>query len=245
VSTSASTARDSSPSASPRRTDSRGVDAPVRSEAFGEKKTLSLVERYGVWLSCRAVRRHVTFDGKRVADFGCGYEARFARQIMPRAERMLLVDVHLADDLKHHPKVHAKDEPIETVLPQLPSESLDIVMCLSVLEHLKEPQQALDNFRRILVPGGVALINVPSWRGKFWLELAAFRLGLSAAFEIEDHKRYYDPRDLWPMLVRAGFRPREVSCKRHKFGLNTFAVCRAPEVTASSATRSLPAGDQV
>ena len=28
------------------------------------------------------------------------------------------------------------------------------------------------------------------------------------------------------MLVRAGFRPREIRCYRHKFGLNTFAACR-------------------
>jgi SAM-dependent methyltransferase len=202
----------------------------MRSQAFGEKETLSLVEHYGVWLSSRAVRRHVSFDGKRVADFGCGYEASFARKILPGVERMLLVDVRLADDLKRHPKVQARDETIEVVLPEVSSESLDIVMCLSVLEHLQEPQQVLDGFRRILVPGGTALINVPSWRGKPWLELAAFRLGWSAAFEIDDHKAYYDPRDLWPMLVRAGFRPRELSCRRHKFGLNTFAVCRKPEL---------------
>jgi SAM-dependent methyltransferase len=201
--------------------DSCGVGTPLRSEAFGEQRTLSLVECYGVWLSSRAVQRNVTFDNKRVADFGCGYEASLARQILPRVEQMLLVDVHLAEDLKQHPRVQAEDRPIETVLPEVPSESRDIVMCLSVLEHLVEPQQALYNFHRILAPRGVALINVPSWRGKPWLELAAFRLGVSAACEIEDHKRYYDPRDLWPMLVRAGFRPREISCKTHKFGLRS------------------------
>ena len=43
---------------------------------------------------------------------------------------------------------------------------------------------------------------------------------------MDDHKRYYDPRDLWPMLVRAGFRPSHIRCHRHKFGLNTFATCR-------------------
>jgi len=70
-------------------------------------------------------------------------------------------------------------------------------------------------------------VNVPSWRGKRFLELSAYRLGLSPAEEIDDHKAYYDPRDLWPLLVRAGFRPSEIRCFRHKFGLNTFAVCRA------------------
>ena len=46
---------------------------------------------------------------------------------------------------------------------------------------------------------------------------------------MEDHKMYYDPRDLWPLLVRAGFRPSHIRVFRHKFRLNTFAVCRADE----------------
>ena len=45
---------------------------------------------------------------------------------------------------------------------------------------------------------------------------------------MDDHKRYYDPRDLWPMLVDAGLQPSEIRIRRHKFGLNTFAVCRVP-----------------
>jgi SAM-dependent methyltransferase len=197
----------------------------VRSEAYGEKRALSPVDHFGVWLSARAVNRRAAFDGKRVADLGCGYEASFARQILPRVQQLLLVDVHLADELGREPKVHAIEGRIESVLPTIASESLDVVVCLSVLEHLDEPQQALNEFHRILSPGGITLINVPSWRGKRWLELSAFRLGLSPAVEMDDHKCYYDPRDLWPMLVRAGFQPRNISCRRHKLGLNTFAVC--------------------
>ena len=72
------------------------------------------------------------------------------------------------------------------------------------------------------------LVNVPTWRGKRALEFAAFRLGVSPADEMNDHKRYYDPKDLWPLLVEAGFRPSDIRCHRHKLGLNTFAVCRVP-----------------
>ena len=56
-----------------------------------------------------------------------------------------------------------------------------------------------------------------------------FGLLFSPAEEMEDNKRYYDPRDLWPLLVRAGFTPINVRCYRHKFGLNTFAACRKAE----------------
>jgi len=173
------------------------------------------------------VRRHADFAGKRIADFGCGFDARFTRSVLPQIASACLVDVHLADELKHHSKVWAMEGTIEEVLPRIPDASIDIALCLSVLEHLNDPQGALDGFRRILPDEGILMVNVPSWRGKVFLELSAFRLGLSPASEMDDHKRYYDPRDLWPMLVRAGFRPSHIRCHRHKFGLNTFAICRA------------------
>jgi predicted SAM-dependent methyltransferase len=96
-----------------------------------------------------------------------------------------------------------------------------------VLEHLWEPQVMLSECRRLLAPGGTLLVNVPSWRGKRALEFSAFRLGLSPPEEMDDHKAYYDPKDLWPLLVRAGFAPRHIHCSTHKFGLNTFATCVA------------------
>jgi SAM-dependent methyltransferase len=199
-----------------------------RESSYGQHRPPTPVDRFGVWLGSRAVRRHVRFDGVRFADFGCGFEARFARTQLPVAATALLVDVALADDLKGHARVTAIEASLPDVLPQLDDRSLDVILCLSVLEHLWEPQEVLDHFHRILVPGGTALVNVPSWLGKPFLESAAFRLGVSPAEEMDDHKAYYDPRDLWPMLIRAGFRPSLIRCHRHKFGLNTFAVCRTP-----------------
>jgi SAM-dependent methyltransferase len=123
--------------------------------------------------------------------------------------------------------VQAIEGGLPDALASLPSGSLDVVMIVSVLEHVTEPQRLLREARRLLAPGGVALVNVPSWRGKKYLELSAFRLRLSPASEMDDHKMYYDVRDLWPLLVAAGFRPSHIRCFTHKFGLNTFAVCRA------------------
>jgi SAM-dependent methyltransferase len=161
-----------------------------------------------------------------VADFGCGYQAAFARTVLEEAAHVSLLDVSLAEDLKRHPKVSAIEGRLPEALVAIPSESVDVLLSVSVLEHLWEPLRALVEFRRILAPGGVCLLNVPSWRGKWWLELSAFRLGLSPRGEMDDHKMYYDSRDLWPLLVQAGFRPSGIRCFAHKFGLNTFAVCR-------------------
>ena len=197
-----------------------------RDAAYGQDRELTPVDRLGVWLSGVAIHRRASFADARFGDFGCGYDASFARMQLPVARSALLVDVALAADLRSDPKVTAIEGWLPDVLPTVESESLDIVLLLSVLEHLWDADAALAELFRITAPGGVALINVPSWRGKRFLELAAFRLGLSPRAEMDDHKRYYDPRDLWPMLVRAGFRPSGIRCHTHKGGLNTFAACR-------------------
>jgi SAM-dependent methyltransferase len=205
----------------------------IRTRAFGQDARLSRVDRFGVWLSGRAIHRHVkSFAGLDVGDFGCGYDARFIRTVLDDVNGAVLVDVALAPDLAKHPRVTAVEGRLPEALDELADESLDVVLCISALEHLSEPDEAVRSFRRLLRPGGVCLINVPSWRGKRFLELSAFRLGLSPVAEMDDHKRYYDPRDLWPLLVEAGFRPSGIKCHRHKLGLNTFAACRVAGVEA-------------
>ncbi|MDQ6900468.1 MAG: methyltransferase domain-containing protein [Candidatus Dormibacteraeota bacterium] len=156
---------------------------------------------------------------------GCGYRATISRTLLDRVERLVLLDVALDPELLEHPKVTPIQGWLPDALSAIADRSQDVVICNSVLEHLWEPLTVLQGLERILVPGGVLLVNVPSWRGKLFLEFSAFRLGNSPD-EIDDHKMYYDPRDLWPLLVRAGFLPRDIRCFPHKFGLNTFASCR-------------------
>ena len=199
----------------------------VRGASYGQQRPPTIVDRFGVWLSTRRLRRAVPdFAGKRVGDFGCGYNATFARTLLDRAGEVVLIDVALAGDLDDHAKVRAIEGTLPEALEALEDASLDVIVLNSVLEHLWDPERTLSELHRIAAPGGVVLINVPSWRGKRFLELSAFRLGTSPAEEMDDHKAYYDPRDLWPLLVKAGFRPRDIRCFRHKFGLNTFAQCR-------------------
>ena len=199
-----------------------------REHAYLQKEKATVVDRFGVWLSGRQIRRYVPgFAGKRVGDFGCGYDAAFARTIAGEVASLVLIDVALADDLKADGRVRAIEGRLPDALALLPAASLDVVLIVSVLEHVADPAGLLREVKRLLAPGGVALVNVPSWRGKKFLEFSAFRLGLSPAAEMDDHKMYYDVRDLWPMLVAAGFRPSRIRCFPHKFGLNTFAVCES------------------
>lgn len=199
----------------------------TRKLSYGQTMPPTLVDRFGIWLSARRIRSYVQDPGgKRIGDFGCGYQAQVGRLFIDGADHMTLVDLAISPELKDHPKVTAIEGRLPDAADGLADASLDVIICNSVLEHLGEPLETLRVLRRLLAPGGLCLVNVPSWRGKWFLEFAAYTLKVSTVEEMDDHKAYYDPRDLWPMLVEAGFKPRNISCFRHKLGLNTFAVCR-------------------
>ncbi len=196
-----------------------------REKSFGQDYRPTPVDRFGQWLSVRRIRRAVHgFRGKAIGDIGCGFHADLLRSVLAEVEAATLVDLAIAPDLKALPNVTAIEGRLPEVLERVEPQSLDAVICNNVLEHLWEPRRALEGIRRSLRSGGIAFVNVPSWRGRFFLETAAFRLHLAPAEEMDDHKRYYSPNELWTLLVESGFRPIEiVACRSHKFGLNTFA----------------------
>jgi SAM-dependent methyltransferase len=214
----------------------------TRTTSFGEAGRTTIVDRFGVWLSQRQIRHTVgNLAGKDVGDFGCGFEASTMRHYLNTVRTAVLVDVSLAPDLRTHPKVLAIEGELPGCLSELPSNSLDVAFCMSVVEHLWQPELTIAEFYRLLRPGGVCAINVPSWLGKRFLEYSAFKLGTSPADEMDDHKMYYDPRDLWPLVVKAGFKPRNIRVFRHKFRLNTFAVGRKETQSATPAQDGGPA----
>jgi SAM-dependent methyltransferase len=198
------------------------VSETARETSYGEDG-LSAVDRLGVWLSRRAIERHLPKGSLRVLDLGCGHEATLLRALGPRVREGTGVDVSISDAAAATPNLTFVHATIGDALPQIADASQDVVLLINVLEHLWDAQETLTACHRVLAPGGTLLVNVPTWRGKAALELSAFRLGLSPATEMDDHKRYYDRRDLWPMLVAAGFKPSEIHTRRHKLTLNLFA----------------------
>jgi SAM-dependent methyltransferase len=146
--------------------------------------------------------------------------------LSPRLKRGVGVDFQIAPELRNRQDLLFHEATIEESLPSLAGDTFDAVLLISVLEHLRDPLLVLEAARGLLKPSGVLLINVPTWRGKRFLEFFAFRLGLSPQAEMDDHRMYYNKRDLWPLLVRAGFRPSRIRLRYHKLGLNLFAVAR-------------------
>jgi SAM-dependent methyltransferase len=199
-------------------------------ESYGQKR-LSFVDRLGVGLSQRAISRELPDrPGLEVLELGCGFRATQLLALAPRLKRGVGVDFQLAPELASLEKFTFHEGTIEETLPKLADQTFDAVLLISVLEHLRDPLFVIEAVRGLVRSSGVLLINVPTWRGKAFLEFSAFRLGLSPKVEMDDHKMYYDKRDLWPLLVRAGFQPSLIQLRYHKFGLNLFAVARREDV---------------
>ena len=195
-----------------------------RQESYGQHGATA-VDRFGVWLSSLAIKRAIKNRQELDAlDLGCGYHAHLLRALRQNLKTGLGVDLQISPEAKSERAIHYHESTIDLALPQLADDSFDLVLMISVLEHLWNPEETLRHCCRILRHGGLLLVNVPTWRGKTFLEFSAFRLGISPAIEMDDHKMYYNKNDLWPLLVRAGFKPRKIKLKYHKFGLNLFAT---------------------
>ena len=75
-----------------------------------------------------------------------------------------------------------------------PDRSVDVVIALNVLEHIKDDTSALRQIHRILKPGGYAIIEVPAGQDLYDFYDEQFR-----------HFRRYNLRDLCDIAVKSDF----------------------------------------
>jgi 2-polyprenyl-3-methyl-5-hydroxy-6-metoxy-1,4-benzoquinol methylase len=196
----------------------------MREKSFGQDG-LTILDRLGTYLSQRPVLNVIRrYDQPSVLDIGCGHDARLLRELASSIKQGVGIDVQISKAAKDIPQLTFFEKPVDEALNELDARQFDVILMISVLEHLWEPQSVLTACHKLLQPGGRLVVNVPNWLGKRFLELAAFKLGLSPYYEMDDHKMYYSKHDLWPLLVRAGFKPSGISMHYHKFGLNLFAI---------------------
>jgi 2-polyprenyl-3-methyl-5-hydroxy-6-metoxy-1,4-benzoquinol methylase len=199
---------------------------PTRTTSFGGVGKLSILDKFGTWLSRRKfLSIELNFRSAHVADVGCGFDAVFGKQLSLIARQVDLFDVSINLELEEIENCELFLGDAIVNLNQS-STKYDCIFCISVLEHITDDDYALKIFYERIVEGGLLVLNIPTWFGKRFLEFTAFKMHLTPATEMNDHKRYYDPRDIWPKLVSAGFLPQDIKCRRHKFGMNTYAICR-------------------
>lgn len=201
----------------------------MRAETYNEHGS-TFLDRLRTRIVFGSIRRNLPPGGDlTILDIGCGFHARYLVNLRDKLRHGTGLDFRVSEECLANPQLSFVLESAETGLARLEDESFDAVLFISVLEHLWNPLEALTHCHRVLKPGGTLLVNVPTWAAKPVLEAAAFRLGASPACEMDDHKMYYGKRDLWPLIVRAGFKPSLVRLKYENLGMTLFGrILKSP-----------------
>ncbi|MEI7825704.1 MAG: methyltransferase domain-containing protein, partial [Chlorobiaceae bacterium] len=127
-------------------------NANVRQTSFGTHR-LSLADRFGTWLSCKAIYKQIADrDNLTVLEIGCGYSARNLLSIEKHAVKLVGIDLNLSEEVKNHPKFYCLECPAEEAIEHLYGQKFDLILLISVLEHLHNPVDILKSCRTLLNP---------------------------------------------------------------------------------------------
>jgi SAM-dependent methyltransferase len=202
------------------------LPAGTHEDATFDYSSLPLILKLSNWMSLHAVVSNLV-RGSWV-DLMCGMRAMLQQSQLknPKITEFLALDQEIDESLERL-GIHTNRQTIVDSLP-LESARFDNVTLINGLEHFFADQDMLHECFRILRPGGVLQVIVPTWFGKGFLEFMAFRMKVQQQIYegMNDHKTYYDERNVWPKLVRAGFLPSDIRIRRIKFRCSLHVVAR-------------------
>jgi SAM-dependent methyltransferase len=157
----------------------------------------------GICPRCRSHPRHRAIallfargdlPGKRLLHFAPEPLIDPVFERLPQLERVT-ADLYAPADLR-----------IDITSMKLPDASFDLILCSHVLEHVPDDVAAMRELRRVLTPGGRALVLVPYRKDRPTYEDPSITSPLDrmVAFGQQDHVRVYGT-DLSQRLEDAGF----------------------------------------
>jgi SAM-dependent methyltransferase len=167
----------------------------------------------------------------RVLDFAPG--AAF----ITWAKNKFLQGYQTADLYKDEVDIHVDI----AAMTDIPGQSLDYLICSHILEHVPNDKAAMQEIRRVLKPGGKALVMVPIIRSiqdtteNVENTDPAFRW---KHFGQEDHVRWYGKSDFIKRLQHAGLKVEELGAaffgasRMEKYGIMPSAVLYIAKASA-------------
>jgi SAM-dependent methyltransferase len=145
-------------------------------------------------VACYSGQRHL-----RVLDIGCG-TGIFMRSLQSYGT---VFGLDLAADALRFCQQRQLVQLVQGDGASLPfyANTFDLVTANDLLEHLDDDRASLQEFRRVLKPGGRAVIFVP-----------AYQFLWSLQDEISHHKRRYTLPQLSGIVQEAGLTPEKITC---------------------------------
>ena len=175
----------------------RAEDDPVGIETL--ERLAAAAPRYNAWL----IERVLPWVGRRVLEIGAGVGTMSA--FLTDRERVVLTDTNagylerLRARFAGQPQVRVMALRLPATNGDLQAERLDTIICLNVLEHVREDELSLATMFQMLQPGGRLVLLVPS--------LPAIYGTLDRAL---GHFRRYTPSELRQKYAAAGFHMRHL-----------------------------------
>jgi 2-polyprenyl-6-hydroxyphenyl methylase / 3-demethylubiquinone-9 3-methyltransferase len=182
------------------------------------------------------------WDGIKVLDVGCGggYACEFLAQ-----RRAVVFGTDIMAESLQQARDHARENNLEIEYHQctpvrLPfnDQTMDIVTCFDVLEHIPNKRQTLGEIYRVLKPGGWLFLDTfnKTFLSKFfiiWLGEILIRFMPRGS---HDWPLFISPADLRVLLKNLGFTNVEfagVKFKRHSHSKGDFPATISPKGNTS------------
>ena len=148
-------------------------------------------------------------DAGKILDIGCG--AGHLGEAIKKRQPCVVYGVEVNDTAARRSQLRLDqvwNGDVETIDLNLPPESLDVIVCGDVLEHLQRPQELLRRLRAMLRPDGQLIASVPNVSHHSILSslLAGNWTYESAGLLDETHLRFFTLREAEKLLFRAGLR---------------------------------------
>ncbi len=136
------------------------------------------------------ISRFLHHEGGLILEIGSG-----SSPVTPMTEDVIYSDVSI-EALRHLRSVRSADRTVALSVTEIPfrEDSVSLVVCSEVIEHIEDDEKALQEMHRVLEPGGTLILTVP---------LHEYYFALDDSFV--GHKRRYEVPDLLGCLERAGF----------------------------------------
>ncbi len=144
------------------------VSEPFEAPAFGPVERFVREDAQGTPLEAEHEARYrwatEIVGDREVLDAGCGMGYGTAALAGAGAKRAVGVDISQGAILDARERFGGVGEFVAGDLHELPFEddSFDVVVCFEAAVHVRYPERALDELRRVLRPEGVLLLSVPN-----------------------------------------------------------------------------------
>jgi SAM-dependent methyltransferase len=159
----------------------------------------------------KELQQRYAISGRRIVELGSGIGTNLAALSSPANSLQGIEGMPLAAAESVRRGIPCIEADLERDVP-LPDQSADWILCIDVLEHLMNPQTAVQSAYRILRDDGYFVVNVPNhfdWRGRFRIlkgsGIDSQRYFAASPHWEYPHVRFFSRSSIEEMLNRSGF----------------------------------------